>query len=664
MKLGTKLIVAFLAVAMIAVIVGAIGVVNMARISRADSNMYRLATLPLAQISRINQAFQRIRLNLAKIVDDSSLDTAKSDAAKCESLMASIRTNLQDFSKSLVTEADKDNFQQLKSLLDDYYAKAGPIVSLSLVGKVPEARALMSGDLQKNADLLNPLLDTATKMQEDEAAADSADNAVLSSTSLFLMVVVIAIGALLAAFAGVLVARSIVRQLGTEPATIRAIAEQMAMGDLVVKLETGKKPTGAFAELLTMIGKLTEVVGNIQLATENVTGGGEQISMTAQNLSQGATEQAANSEEVSASVEQMAATIKQNTDNSLATESISRGAAKDAAEGGAAVADTLKAMKEIASSIGIIEEIARQTNLLALNAAIEAARAGEAGKGFAVVASEVRKLAERAQKAAGEISVLSRTSVEVAEKAGKLLERIVPDIQKTADLMQEIASASKEQSVGAEQVTKAITQLDTVVQQNAASSEELAASSEELSSQSRALLDTVSFFKLEADVSERDRGGIVSILNRAVLAHTKWKDRIKDLIEQGKPIDKATASADDKCDLGKWMQSEGSGLARTEEFATLQAEHRRFHTCVGALIGLVEKGRLEEAKHSMLTGEFAQASRRTVDAIMRLKFVHANKGSDVSDPRAAGAARSARPKTRVTAIALKSNVKDDDFEQF
>ncbi|HET7839407.1 MAG TPA: methyl-accepting chemotaxis protein, partial [Rectinemataceae bacterium] len=165
-------------------------------------------------------------------------------------------------------------------------------------------------------------------------------------------------------------------------------------------------------------------------------------------------------------------------------------------EGGKAVEDTVKAMKEIASSIGIIEEIARQTNLLALNAAIEAARAGDAGKGFAVVASEVRKLAERSQKAAGEISVLSRDSVEVAERAGDLLRRIVPDIQKTSDLMQEIASSSREQSSGVEQVTGAIGQLDSVIQQNSASSEELASSAEELSGQAVALQDTMAFFKL------------------------------------------------------------------------------------------------------------------------------------------------------------------------
>jgi methyl-accepting chemotaxis protein len=500
MKLGTKLIVAFLATAMIAVLVGAVGVVNMGRISRADLGLYTDATLPLAQIARINQAYQRIRLNVMKILDEALLESAKTDAAKCADFMAIIRDNLNGYSKSIITTADKDNFQKMKGLLEEYYAVAGPIVSLQLFGKRSESQALIGGPLQKNADALNPLLETATKMQEDEASSGSAANYALYRSSVLLLAAIIAIGALAAILVGILISRSVIRQLGTEPAEIRRIAGRMAAGELDIDFKSSSEPIGAFAEILSMVAKLREVVGGIQAATKNVTGGSEQISVTAQSLSQGATEQAASAEEVSASVEQMAATIKQNNDNSLATEQLSRKTARDAEEGGAAVSDTVKAMKEIASSIGIIEEIARQTNLLALNAAIEAARAGDAGKGFAVVASEVRKLAERSQIAAGEISVLSKSSVAVAEKAGRLLAMIVPDIQRTSELMQEIASASREQSTGTEQVSKAIVQLDTVIQHNAAASEELASSSEELSSQAMALLDTVSFFKLEAAI--------------------------------------------------------------------------------------------------------------------------------------------------------------------
>ncbi|MEW5902539.1 MAG: methyl-accepting chemotaxis protein, partial [Acidobacteriota bacterium] len=184
-------------------------------------------------------------------------------------------------------------------------------------------------------------------------------------------------------------------------------------------------------------------------------------------------------------------------DNASQTEKIALKAAKDAQEGGKAVTESVAAQKEIAGKISIIEEIARQTNLLALNAAIEAARAGEHGKGFAVVASEVRKLAERSQTAAGEISQLSASSVGVAEKAGEMLGKLVPDIQKTAELVQEISAASKEQDSGAEQINQSILQLDQVIQQNAGAAEELASTSEELSSQAEQLQSAVSFFKMD-----------------------------------------------------------------------------------------------------------------------------------------------------------------------
>jgi methyl-accepting chemotaxis protein len=195
-------------------------------------------------------------------------------------------------------------------------------------------------------------------------------------------------------------------------------------------------------------------------------------------------------------MEEMSANIKQNAENASQTEKIALKAASDAKEGGEAVAQTVDAMKQIAGKTSIIGEIARQTNLLALNAAIEAARAGEHGKGFAVVAAEVRKLAERSQKAAGEITELSGTSVRVAERAGELLAKILPDVQKTADLVQEITAASREQDTGATQINKALQQLDDVIQQNATAAEQLTGTSEELQSQAELLQTTMAFFNV------------------------------------------------------------------------------------------------------------------------------------------------------------------------
>ncbi|MCG6552827.1 MAG: methyl-accepting chemotaxis protein [Candidatus Magnetominusculus sp. LBB02] len=245
-----------------------------------------------------------------------------------------------------------------------------------------------------------------------------------------------------------------------------------------------------------MLRKIVEVVTNVRETSEMLTEASGKLSSGAQGLSEGAAAQAASIEQTSASMTEMTSSIRHTSDNARQTESIAVGAAKDATESGQAVSGAVNAMKEIASKISIIEEIARQTNLLALNAAIESARAGEHGKGFAVVASEVRKLAERSQKAASEISGLSVSSVNIAEKAGIMLNKLVPNIRKTADLVQEIAAASSEQNSSADQINKAIQQLDEVIQRNAAASAEMAETADSLAGQSDQLRDAISFFKL------------------------------------------------------------------------------------------------------------------------------------------------------------------------
>jgi methyl-accepting chemotaxis protein len=234
-----------------------------------------------------------------------------------------------------------------------------------------------------------------------------------------------------------------------------------------------------------------------------VASGSQEMSATAQQMSQGATEQAASAEEVSSSMEQMASNIRQNTDNAMQTEKIAVKSASDAREGGKAVTETVSAMKEIATKISIIEEIARQTNLLALNAAIEAARAGEHGKGFAVVASEVRKLAERSQHSRRRDQPAVHHQRGMAEQAGDMLGKMLPDIQKTAELVQEISASSKEQDTGADQINKAIQQLDQVIQQNAGATEEMASTTEELSSQAEQLKATIAFFTLDTGRQKR-----------------------------------------------------------------------------------------------------------------------------------------------------------------
>ena len=277
------------------------------------------------------------------------------------------------------------------------------------------------------------------------------------------------------------------------------VVERIASGDLSLSVTaTSNDEIGKlFHTMKNMVERLRMVVADVKNASDNVASGSQQLSAGSEQMSQGTTQQAASAEEASSSVEEMNATIKQNADNAGMTEKIALKSAEDASESGKAVSQTVSAMKDIAGKISIIEEIARQTNLLALNAAIEAARAGEHGKGFAVVAAEVRKLAERSQTAAGEISQLSDSSVEIAERAGQMLEKLVPDIKQTAALVQEISAASKEQTSGADQINNAIQELNHVIQRNAGAAEEMSSTAEELSSQAQQLQGTITFFKVD-----------------------------------------------------------------------------------------------------------------------------------------------------------------------
>ncbi|MCS0509843.1 methyl-accepting chemotaxis protein [Enterobacter hormaechei subsp. steigerwaltii] len=284
-----------------------------------------------------------------------------------------------------------------------------------------------------------------------------------------------------------------------------AYANKVAEGDFSEHLEIDQDDeVGVMIDSLnSMVGKLSSVLADIKSSAVKVGSGSSELAKSSQMLSQGAANQASSIEQISASMEEMTSNIKQNAENAQTTEKIAMKSAQDAEDGGNAVNKGVEAMKLIASKTLIIEEIARSTNMLALNASIEAARAGEYGKGFAVVASEVGKLAERSQKEASEISKLSADSVTIAEQAGQTIQRIIPDIKKTAELVQEISAASSEQNSGAEQINRAIMQLDQVVQQNASTAEETAGTAEQLSGQAEQMNTAISFFNLSNDESPK-----------------------------------------------------------------------------------------------------------------------------------------------------------------
>jgi methyl-accepting chemotaxis protein len=360
----------------------------------------------------------------------------------------------------------------------------------------------------RNAQIEFTRLFTQLKeINQNTARAEVIAGDAINARSNYLMILGIIFGIVIALVLGFSITRLVTT--GINRGVI--IAETIADGDLTInvdsKLLDQKDEIGQLANAMQrMVEKLRDVIGSVVTGSGNIASASQQMSSTAQNMSQGSTEQASSAEEVSSSMEEMAANIQQNTDNARETEKMARQAESGIVESSNASAQAVVAMRDIAEKIGIIGEISRQTNILALNAAVEAARAGEHGKGFAVVAAEVRKLAERSQVAAAEIDKLSKFGVSISEEAGLKLAIIVPEIQKTANLVQEIAAASIEQNSGADQVNSAIQQLNQVTQQNAAASEEMATSSEELASQADQLLETVSYFKLDNTSISRKMG--------------------------------------------------------------------------------------------------------------------------------------------------------------
>jgi methyl-accepting chemotaxis protein len=516
LKIGSKILGLIIILIVLMLTVGIFGIAMLTRIGGEIKEIAE-EDIPLSDvISQItgNQLSQAINMERAlragAVLGDEETRKADLKAAEDEfrKFSALVDTEIREGEK-IAEEAIKkaenaesrkeyeDVNAHLKSIAvihDKYDKDVEEIFSLVAEGKTDEAETL-SVEVEKAENELDAnLAEFLASIQKfTETAAKNAEND--EQIALTGTIIICAVAFILGIVLGIIISNSITRPI----ISAVAVSDKIAQGDLTVPIVVDSKDEVGMllTAMQNMVDNLKNIIGNVKYAGENVSSGSQELSSSSEEMSQGANEQAAAAEEVSSSMEQMGANIRQNADNALQTEKIAIKASQDAQEGGKAVGDTVDAMKEIADKISIIEEIARQTNMLALNAAIEAARAGEHGKGFAVVAAEVRKLAERSQQAAAEISDLSTSSVSIAEKAGEMLKKIVPDIQKTADLVQEISAASKEQNSGVDQINKAIAQLDSVIQQNASSSEEMASTAEELASQAEQLQSTMEFFKTE-----------------------------------------------------------------------------------------------------------------------------------------------------------------------
>jgi len=497
MKIGMRLGLGF---GVILVIMLITLVITTFSLTTVHENIMRVddESLPYERLAN-NMAYQT--LQVLQLLLYSSTTQQPQGFQQAEEIVENFMLNIETFKELYADREDTeslDTVNALESAFQQYYEQGQEMAFVYFTEGVEEGNELVA-DFEQAAQVLTTSMKT---LQEQEIGKTrvSVDNIVASTDRV--KVVMFGMIGLAIALSG-LIALYLTRTITGSIKRVLHGFQQIAGGDLTVQLDVrGRDEMGKLARGFNLfLEQLQSVLGNVQQVAGNVASGSQRVSVSAANMSQRAIGQAAAAEEASSSMEQMAANINQNAENALHTEKIAMQAAEDAQQGGTAVAETVNAMQKIAQKISIVEDIATQTRTLSLNATIEAARAQEHGRGFAVVAAEVRTLAERTQTAALEINQLASSSVTVAERAGELLTRLVPDIQKTALFVQEISAASREQSSGVNQINRAIQQLDQATQQNSVTSEKMTLTAEDLAHQAEQLQSAIAFFTV-ADTGE------------------------------------------------------------------------------------------------------------------------------------------------------------------
>lgn len=522
LKIGMKISIGFLFMVVVVVIVGSVGYFRLSNVSDDLKGVGQSRIPDLIDLSQINYQRMMIRSQTLEVL---TLENQEEIKTQLQGIYEKRQSSWQQVDKAWQSIVERPRFsakgKELISKVKGEYADWRAIyVELdAIIQKLANVndnkeRVALFEEYHKVYERMVPISDRMGRTFVEITDNNTSNTQTIcqlneekAHNSEAVLVIVVVLGVVVS----IVLSSTITRSITTGIKKGVSFAEIVSQGDLTIDVEADylsrKDEIGALARSLqAMVDKLKEVVTNVLGGSENILAASLQLSESSQQMSQGATEQASSAEEVSASMEQMSANIQQNTDNAQGADKLAVLGAERISKSNEVTKLSITSMREIAEKVSIISDIAFQTNILALNAAVEAARAGEQGKGFAVVAAEVRKLAERSKVAADEIERISKKGVLISDEAGKMLDQVVPEIQKTARLVQEIAASSIEQNSGAEQVNSALQQLNQVTQQNAASSEEMATASEELASQAEQLKEIISYFKIDKRNNATIRG--------------------------------------------------------------------------------------------------------------------------------------------------------------
>ncbi len=506
MKIGTKLIISFLICAFISTFIGIMGLYSLNQVNKNGDDVFKRSTASFEESLYLLYYFNEMRFMISDLINRDTKTNYNESTKKIYEYMKIVDDIEAAYFKALTTEEEIEDYHNTTTDMLGRYKKAlEKIFQLVKEEKYFEAGEIFTNDLVPAAIEYNEDNMQVTKDEIVNYKTIFDDNNISELRTQIATIIVIIIGVVLSIFLGMSLSKYITTSLTNAIGAFKIIAN----GDLTLKIpDNDLKKNDEIGEMaktfVVMADELNAFISSVQKGSNEIFQGASQVSSSSQALSTGATELASSVEEISSSITEMESTIESSADNAVNGEQIALKASEEAKQGGEAVNATVESMRKIAETIQIISDIANNTNMLALNAAIEAARAGSHGEGFAVVASEVRKLAERTINAANEIKTIATDSVDIANRAGELISKAVPDIIKTSSMVQEIATVAKEQKAGIGQLASAVNQQEQVTQLVSANSEELAASAEQMASQSQTLLDLVHRFKIK-DSGESER---------------------------------------------------------------------------------------------------------------------------------------------------------------